>query len=188
MTTATSRLGARLLPIAVVALLAAGCGGETARQASPARTATPSPTSAAPSPSSQDAQPLTASEVLWLHAVERLLPAMNKVFTNSPNDLSPAALTTLASQAGGCRRELTRIGPASARLQPVQALVERACGEYDKGAACFVAAARAAASSSAAGFSEVERQVKCGFAASATGGGPLAEAQIVAAGIKDATG
>ncbi len=188
MSTTTFRLRTRLLPVAVLALLAAGCGGETARQASPARDATLSPTSAAPAPSSPDGQPLAAADVLWLHAVERLLPAMNKVFTGSPTDLSPAALTTLASQAGGCRRELTRIGPASARLQPVQALVQQACTEYDKGAACFAAAARAAVSSSAASFSELEKQITCGFAVAATGGGSLAEARIVAEDIKNATG
>jgi len=187
MSATTFRLRTRLLPIAVLALLAAGCGGETARQASPARKAMPAPTSAAPSPSSPDAQPMTTSELVWLHAVERLLPAMNKVFTNSPTDMSPAALTTLASQAGGCRRELTRIGPASARLQPVQALVDQACAEYDKGAACFAAAARAGVPSEAAS-SKVFKQITCGFAASETGGKPLAEAQVVAAKIKDATG
>jgi hypothetical protein len=188
MSTITFRLRTRLLSVAVLALFAAGCGGETARQAAPARKATPPPTSAAPSPTSPDTQPMTTSELIWLHAVERLLPAMNKVFTGSPTDLSPAALTTLASQASGCRRELTRIGPASARLQPVEALVEQACTEYDKGAACFAAAARAAVSSSAASFSELEKQINCGFAVAATGGGPLAEARIVAENIKDATG
>jgi hypothetical protein len=187
MTATTSRLRTRLLPIAVLALLAGGCGGESARQ-SPARSAAPSPTSTAPAPSNPDPESLTASELVWLHAVERLLPAMNKVFTDSPTDLSPAALTTLAGQVGGCRRELTRIGPAGDRLQPVQVLLEQACGEYDKGAACFAAAARVGVPSSAADLSAFEKQVTCGFAASATGGEPLVEAQIIAAKIKGTTG
>jgi hypothetical protein len=163
---------------ALLGLLLAGCADPTDRPASEASSATLATSGSAP-------QSMTAAETRWIDAVEQLLPAMNKVFTDSPPNMTPTALTALATAASGCRRELARIGPASARLQPVQALVEQACHEYDQGAACFTAAARVGIPSSTAELSTVERQMKCGFAVAATGGGRLAEAQVKAAEISN---
>jgi len=181
MSATATRLKARLIPIVVLALLAAGCTGETARQASPDSSATPAASSSGP-------PPLTDAEVLWIHAVGQLLPTMNKVFTNSPSEMTPATFTALANGAGGCRRELARIGPAGARLQPVQALVEKACQEYDKGAACFAAAASVGIPSSTAEVSTIDKQTRCGFAVSQTGGNWLAEAQMKAVDIENGLG
>lgn len=180
-TTTATRLRTRLLPIAVLALLAAGCGGETARQASPARSATPSA-------SSVKAQPLTAAELRWIRAVEQLQPRMTKVFTDMPTDLTTAALVTLAGQLGQCRHELRRLGPSSARLQPVQALVDRACGQYDKGAACFAAVARDGLPSSTAPVEVVSKHLDCGIASMETGGKSLVEAQLLTTEIRNAAG
>ena len=114
---------------------------------------------------------------------------MNKVFSNAPTNLTSSALASLAHQVRGCSRELARIGAApSARLQPVYDLVQQACQAYDKGAQCFADAARIGIPSSPAAERKFERKVDCGFAASGTGGEPLARAQIKASEIKAAVG
>ena len=48
---------------------------------------------------------------------------------------------TYANTLRSCRRELLGAGSRSDRLQPVHALVKRACAQYDKGAGCFGKAA-----------------------------------------------
>ncbi len=127
---------------------------------------------------------MTGQELLWLQAVEQLLPKMNKVFDTAPTNLTSSALASLAHQVRGCSRELARIGSPSARLQPVYELVQRACREYDKGAKCFEDAAGMGIPSSSAAEQKFEQKVNCGFAASGPGGMPLAQAQIKAAEIK----
>jgi len=77
---------------------------------------------------------MTSQELLWLRAVEQLLPKMNRVFNAAPTNLTSSALASLAHQVRGCSRELARIGSPSDRLQPVYELVQQACREYDKGA------------------------------------------------------
>jgi hypothetical protein len=120
---------------------------------------------------------MTGPELLWLQAVEQLLPKMNHVFNAAPTNLTSSALASLAHQVCGCSRELARIGPPSARLQPVYELVQQACGEYDKGAKWLEDAARMGIPSSSAAERKSERKVDCGFAASGTGSEPLAQAQ-----------
>jgi hypothetical protein len=85
-----------------------------------------------PASASAERGPLTGRELLWLQGVEQLLPKMNKVFVDSPTDMTPAGLRWLANQARGCSRELARLSSPSARLQSVEALVRQACQEYDK--------------------------------------------------------
>jgi hypothetical protein len=46
-----------------------------------------------------------------------------------------------ASTLRSCRRELLGAGATSDRLQPVYALVKKACAQHDKGARCFDTAA-----------------------------------------------
>jgi len=127
---------------------------------------------------------MTGQELLWLQAVEQLLPKMNKVFDTAPTNLTSSALASLAHQVRGCSRELARIGSPGAWLQPVYELVQRACREYDKGAKCFEDAAGMGIPSSSAAERKFEKKVNCGFAASGPGGMPLAQAQIKAAEIK----
>jgi hypothetical protein len=129
---------------------------------------------------------MTGAELLWLQAVEQLLPKMNDVFTDSPTEMTPAALRSLAKEVRGCSRELARLGSASARLQPVEELVRQACQEYDKGAKCFEDAARLGIPSSSSEVRQLDQKINCGFAASGTGSKPLAEAQIKAQEIRSA--
>jgi hypothetical protein len=129
---------------------------------------------------------MTAEELLWLDAVERLLPKMNKVFEEAPTEVSASSLRRLANELRSCSRELARIGPApSTRLRPVHDLVQQACREYDNGATCFADAAAIRVVSTATAR-KLQQHVECGFAASAKGGAPLAEAQVKAAQIKAA--
>ena len=105
---------------------------------------------------------------------------------DSPTDMTPAALRSLANGARGCSRELARLGSPSARLQPVEALVRQACQEYDKGAKCFDDAARLGIPHSSADARKLEQQIECGFAVTETGGKPLADALIKGNEIKTA--
>jgi hypothetical protein len=147
-------------------------------------TATPPP---ATTPTPTTSGPMTGQELLWLQAVEQLLPKMNKVFNSSPTHLTSSALDSLAHQLRGCSRELSRIGSPTARLQPVSVLVHQACRAYDKGAQCFQDAARIIDTiSSPAQDQAFSQKLDCGFAASGKGGEPLVQALIKANEIKAA--
>jgi hypothetical protein len=188
MSTITSRLTIRLAAIVALALLASGCAGEAVKPAdNAAKKAAPTP-SATAAANRVETGHMSAEEVRWLNALERLLPRMNKVFEDIPSDVTTAALVALANGAGGCSRELARMGPASTRLQPVEALVQQACREYDKGAKCFADVARMAVLIGSATERKLEQQIECGFAASATGGMPLGAAVMKAQEIKAAVG
>ncbi len=140
----------------------------------------------ATTPAPTTSGPMTGQELLWLQAVEQLLPKMDKVFDTAPTNLTSSALASLAYQLRGCSRELSRIGSPTARLQPVSVLVHQACQEYDKGAQCFEDAARMGIPSSSADEQAFERKVDCGFAASEKGGEPLTQALNKADEIKAA--
>ena len=189
MFTVTGRLATLLIPLVTGALLSGGCTGGrigATDEAAPAATSPTSTSGQTPRPTIAERGPLTGQELLWLQAVEQLLPKMNKVFEDSPTDITPAALRSLAKQTRGCSRELARLGSPSARLRSVEALVRQACREYDKGAECFDAAARLGTPSSSSEVEKLEQQLKCGFAAAAAGGKPLAEAQIKANEVRAA--
>ncbi len=146
--------------------------------ATPPATTTPAPTTSGP---------MTGQELLWLQAVEQLLPKMNKAFNGAPTDLTSSTLASLAHQLRGCTRELTRIGSPTARLQPVSVLAHQGCRAYDKGAQCFQDAARIIDTISSPAQEQAFRQkVDCGFAASDKGGEPLVQALIKANKIKAA--
>ena len=107
------------------------------------------------------------SELVWLDAVEKLSANMEKIFANIPTNLTPNAMAALGEQLRGCSSELARIGTPSARLQPVHALVEKACGEYDEGAQCFATAAGIGIPfAGTAAEREQTQAIECGFAAS----------------------
>jgi hypothetical protein len=96
----------------VLAVPVTGCGGQSdpggASELNPSGSvpATTAPATTAPGP-------MTADELVWLEAVDRLVPKMNKVFTDSPSELTPSALQFLAKQVRGCSHELARIGTPS---------------------------------------------------------------------------
>jgi hypothetical protein len=101
---------------------------------------------------------------------------MEKIFADIPTNLTPSVMAALGEQLRGCSSELARIGAPSARLQPVHALVEKACGEYDEGAQCFATAAGIGIPfAGTAAEREQTLALECGFAAS-EGIIPLADA------------
>jgi hypothetical protein len=178
MLTVTRGRATLLVPLVAGALFCTGCASGTVGStagSSPAAapTVTPTPT---PTPTSAARAPLTGRELRWLQAVEQLDSKMEKVFRDSPRYLTPRALRSLAYKVRGCSRELARLGSPTARLQPVEALVRQACREYDKGAKCFEDAARLGIPDQSQ-LRKLDQRIDCGFAASLTGGEPLAEAQ-----------
>ncbi|MET0915830.1 MAG: hypothetical protein ABWY81_06480 [Jiangellaceae bacterium] len=93
-------------------------------------------------------------------------------------DGTPLEITTVGADAyvKGDQQALEGLGipPAAAqlgadpaRLQPVHALVEKACGEYDEGAQCFAMAAGIGIPfAGTAAEREQTQAIECGFAAS----------------------
>jgi hypothetical protein len=136
MRSSTSRRPARLAIAVVAAVLVSGCGGQATDS-----TAAPEPT-ASTLPPTTTIPPLTAEEVAWLDAVDKLPEKMEKAFKEIPPNLTTSARITAASKLRTCSRELRRIGAPSDRLQPVYSLAKKACAEYEKGARCFTTAAR----------------------------------------------
>jgi hypothetical protein len=74
-----------------------------------------------------------------------------------------------------CSKELAQLGDPGTRLQPVAALVQQACQEYDKGAACFVAASRNLNDYTAT--KKVEQSLTCGSNAAGDGSNLLNDAE-----------
>jgi hypothetical protein len=112
------------------------CGGETNESTAEnqATSTTAAPTTTAP-------PPLTAKERAWLKAIPRVSGKIEKAMGASTINVTPVTMHTYANTLRSCRRELLGAGSRSDRLQPVYALVKRACAQYDKGAGCFDKAA-----------------------------------------------
>jgi hypothetical protein len=163
------RRAARLAIPVVCAVLVSGCGGQAADSTAAPTASTLSPTTTIP--------PLTAEEVAWLDAVDKLPEKMEKVYKEMPPNLTTSALVMMASKVRTCSRELRRIGAPSDRLQPVYALAKKGCAEYDKGARCFTAAARIGIPLADSPESRaMDRAIQCGFNAQIKGGERLADA------------
>jgi len=173
MRNSTVRQPARLLITVALALLASGCGGQTAKPA-----ATPSPSTSTPSPTTLAATttsapgPLTAEELAWLRAITKLHQKTDKVFMKEGSvTVTPSKLRSWETVMRSCSRELARIGSPSQRLQPVFVLVQKACEQLDKGAACYAVAARNLNSAA------VEPKLTCGSDAEGDGSNLLGEAE-----------
>jgi hypothetical protein len=131
---------------------------------------------------------MTATELAWVAAITHLQKKIDKPFAPHNLYMTRAKMTQLGTAVGGCSRELRRIGVPSGRLQPVYALVNRACRTYDKAARCF---ARAAGVSDASGATFAgtpqdriqRRSLSCGFAAQGNAsnrlGDALSQAQLI---------
>jgi hypothetical protein len=181
MSTDTSRRVARLVFTVTLVLLAVGCGGQTTSSDPSKPGATPAPTTAGPGP-------LTADERVWLEAIPKVHKQIDKTLEATPN-LTPSAMRKLANTLRSCTRELLAAGPLSERLEPVYALVKKACREYDKGAACFATAARLGIT--LAGSAEDRKQTKaieCGLAAQEKAFSPFDSAETLSLGIQSAAG
>jgi hypothetical protein len=137
-----SRSAARLSALVLLVLLVSGCGGQSndstaSGQSTPNTTVAPTtlaPTTTAP-------PPLTAKERAWLKAIPRVSAKIEKAVGASTINVTPATMHAYANTLRSCRRELLGAAPSSDRLQPVSALVKKACTQHDKGARCFDTAA-----------------------------------------------
>lgn len=110
--------------------------------------------------------PLTDKELAWLNAIPAVSAKVGKSLAAITN-LTPAGMAKLGNVLRSCTRDLVRPGVPGARLQPVFAVVTKACKEYDRGAACF---AKAASIGIPYAGTQAERDqskaLDCGFAAS----------------------
>jgi hypothetical protein len=123
----------------LLAVLLGACAGEDGTSDA-ASQATTSGTVAA---TTTTVPPMTAEELAWLKAVTKLRTSMEKAFYSTTSVyLTRAKMTSYARTLRGCARELARIGSPSDRLEPVNAIVEKACRTFDKGAKCYDTAAR----------------------------------------------
>lgn len=168
----TSRSIACLAVSILLVLLAGGCGGKKATS-----TAASTPSTATVGPTTTTVPPLTAEEVAWIEAVDKLPDKMDKAFKEIPPNLTTSALNTAARKLHTCSRELRQIGVPSDRLQPVYLLLKKACAEYEKGARCFTAAAHIGIPLADSPESRaMDRAIQCGFDVQMKGGELLADA------------
>jgi hypothetical protein len=168
----------------LVALLVSGCVGKSG---TPTAASQPGTTTTV-APTTTTAPPMTAKELAWLKAIPAVIKKVDKAFQGT-GDLTISDDLKMAGALRSCGRELVRGGAPSDRLLPVYALVKKACKEYDKGAACFTAAARMGYTY--AGSAEARKQDRltdCGYAAEGKGAVVLAEAEAKGEGIKAAVG
>jgi hypothetical protein len=192
------RAGGAVAAVAL-GLLVAGCGGGGSGPAAVApasATATQQPTTSTPTPSPTPTKtgpgPMTAAELAWLAAVQKMHAGIDATARRNTN-LTRTAMLSLSRSLGDCRRLLRRIGQGTARLRPVATLVNKACAQFDKGAKCWATAARVSDISGAveAGTPAERTQsqaISCGTAAYGDGSNTLIEAEAKAEEIKLAAG
>jgi hypothetical protein len=177
-------LGQRRLVIvvAIILTMATACS----RQAeAPISTANPPPnvvTSSAVSTtvaaSTATSGPLTEAETSWLEGVSQLGKKMDKVLTDSPANVTPSVMRSLARQLAGCAQALNRLGPPTERLKAIAALAGQGCSAYETGSKCFATAA--AVGIPLSGSADARKQTKaldCGFAAQGKGIIPFSTAE-----------
>jgi hypothetical protein len=132
-----SRSAARLAVLVLLVLLVGGCGG----QSNDSTASGQSTTSTTVAPTTTAPPPLTAKERTWLKAIPRVSGKVEKALGASTINVTPATMHAYANTLRSCRRELLGAVPSSDRVQPVSALVKKACAQHDKGARCFDTAA-----------------------------------------------
>jgi hypothetical protein len=189
MPTVTPRHTVGTVATVVLLLLVAGCGDEAAQ---PVPSATPQTTTSTPTPTRTGPGPMTAPELAWLAAVQRMHDKIDSSI-RSETILTRAAMLSESNALGECRRVLRRIGRPTARLMPVFALVNKACAQLDKGAKCWATAARVSdAGGGVIAGSPAERiqsqAISCGSAGYGDGSNLLTDAESKGEEIKAAAG
>jgi hypothetical protein len=197
MPSTTGRHAGGTVAAVVLVLLVAGCGGGAAKPAAsatpqPSATQTPTTSTPTPTPTKTGPGPMTAAELAWLAAVQRMHAKVDATFRKTTN-LTRAAMLSLSSALGECRRVLRRIGQPTARLKPVLALVNKACVQFDTGAKCWATAARVSDAGGAveAGTPAERTQsqaISCGSAGYGDGSNTLTDAEARGEEIKVAAG
>ncbi len=187
-----SRRAAGLAVAVVGAVLVAGCGGgtTTSTAASTPTSSTLAPTTTTPAPTTTTVPPMTAKELAWLEAISKLHTKLDKVWEDSPTNLTSAVMSALAKGLRGCSRELARLGAPSDRLQPVYKLAKKGCVQYEKGAKCYATAASIIGRviTNAAEERRLNQSIDCGLTAPMKGSGQLALAELKGIEIKERVG
>lgn len=184
----TSRRAVLLAVTIVTVLLVGACGGKATKSSASAP-----PTSTAPAttaaPTTTGPPPLTAKELAWLAAVDKLGSKAEKASTGTTSEfITRAKLQSHASTLRGYSRELQRLGLPGGRLQPVSVLLKKARQQFDKGAACYTTAAGVVSPGGAveAGPNErtFNRAIDCAGAGEGNGLNYLLEAAALGKEIK----
>jgi hypothetical protein len=179
----------RLLIIIALVLVGSGCGSQPATTAPTASPITSSPSPTPPTPTVTAAQPLTSEERAWLQAITKLHQILDKGLMGQQSVvITPSKLRSWETLMRSCGKERARMGPASARLQPVEALVAQACRQYDKGAACYAVTRRYINSYATADQKKAEQNLTCGDNAAGDGSNLLSDAEAKGSEIQSAAG
>ena len=133
---------------------------------------------------------MTAKELAWLKAISKLHKKLDKVWTDSPTNLTSAVMSALAKGLRGCSRELARLGAPTDRLQRVYKLAKKGCVQYDKGARCYATAASIIGRviNNAAQERRLNQSIDCGLTTPMKGSGQLALAELKGIEIKERVG
>jgi hypothetical protein len=121
--------------------------------------------------------PLTADELVWLQGVGSLGKKMTKAVTDGPSNMTETSMRSLAKKLSVCTPELTKLGAATDRLQPVNALAKQGCAKYAEAAKCFAQAASIRVLGSGS-LEKVKKQLDCAAGATGKGGELLANAEV----------
>jgi hypothetical protein len=161
------------------------CGGGTATP-----TAAPTPSTSTLAPTTTTIPQLSGEEVAWLDGLTKLHKKIDKVWMDSPSNLTSVVMSALAKGLRGCSGELARLGAPTDRLQPVYKLAKKGCLQYDKGARCFATAASIIGRviANAAEERRLNQSIDCGLTAPAKGSGQLALAELKGFEIKERVG
>lgn len=183
----TRRSAARLTVTVLFVLLVGGCGGKTATSTAATQPSTTTATTVAPTTTAPP--PLTAKERAWLKAIPRVSGKIEKALGASTINVTPATMHAYANTLRSCRRELLGAGPSSDRLQPVYALVKKACAQHDKGARCFDTAATLNPMGPGTPAARAQDQaINCGLDTATKGLSLLADAENEGSKIQAAAG
>jgi hypothetical protein len=184
-----SRHLACLAVAAVCALLVAGCAGDAADTAASAPSTSIAATTTAPAPTTTTVPPLTDDEDTWLNGISKLREYAEKTITDSPTNLTAAAMGKIATQMRSCTARLARLGAPTARLQPVFGLAKQGCAQSTKGAKCLVTAAGIIGHPIASSAEErkLNQAIECGLTAGSKSVELLGDADIKGLEVREAT-
>jgi hypothetical protein len=194
MPASTRRRLARLAVALVVVLLVVGCTNKTATSTA-ASTPTTSPTTTTtttttPAPTNTTIPHMTAKELAWLDGLGELHKKLDKVWMDTPTNLTSGTMSAVAKGLRGCSRELARLGSPTDRLQPVYKLAKRGCAQYEKAAQCFATAAGMIGHviTNAAEDRKLNQSIDCGLTVPPKGSEQLALAELKGMEIKEKFG
>jgi uncharacterized protein len=147
------------------------------------------PVDAAPGPTPPPSSGFTEAERAWVAAVMKMQHRIVIAFSGVTVELTRPTMQAMANSLDECGRVLRRIGPPTARLQPVFVLVSEACAQFDNAAKCFrtaIGVTDANGTVQAGTAARISDQaLTCAFDSYNDGYGTLLDAQFERAQIED---